>query len=104
MRIFELEPPPRYRLENPPLALAVVQLNFPILGRLQTLEGVTPLQDALTATFPYMQVVQVDQLEVVLGPGQSAFAPPQRSVGWRLTDDAGWVLNINPATAHLAIG
>ena len=104
--MFDLPTPERYRLDNPPLVLAVAQVNYPILGRLQSLEGITPLQEAIRGSFPYMQMVQVDQLAVVLGPTVEASSPAtaQRTIAWRFTDDAGWTLNINPASAQLAVG
>jgi uncharacterized protein (TIGR04255 family) len=104
MRIFDLPAPACYALDSKPLVLAVVQLNYPVVGRLQTLEGITPLQEALKGSFPFMHLVQVDQVEVVIAPGAPTVSPAQRSTGWRFSDDSGWILNINPAAAQLAIG
>jgi uncharacterized protein (TIGR04255 family) len=103
-RIFDIPAPRKYRLERLPLVLAVVQLNYPIVGRLQTLEGVTPIQEALKDVFPYMNRIQVDQLAVLVGPNAPTVGEPQRTVGWRFTDDSGWVLNLNPSSAHIAVG
>lgn len=103
--MFNLPEPSRYRLGNPPLVLAVAQATYPIQGRLASLEGITPIQDQIRQTFPYMGQVQIDQLAFVVGPAGAA-APPQtsRSTSWRFTDDSGWTADVGPSSTSLAVG
>lgn len=102
--VFELEPVPRYRLERPPLVQAVGQVRYPIVARLQTLEGIAPVQDALAMLFPYMQQQQRQQLSLIVGPGSEPVGGAQMTNTWLFTDDAGWRLTVAPDTATLEIG
>lgn len=103
--MFNLPDPGRYRLERPPLVLAVVQVQFPIIGRLQELAGITPIQEELRAVFPYMERLQTQQLTLAFTPG-AVVQPPlaETSVGWKLTDDQGWTVLIEPGAATVSIG
>lgn len=103
--MFDLAPVPRYRLARPPLVQAIVQITFPVRARLQTLEGVSPIQDRLETLFPYLNQQQIQAVQVVLGPG----APPGISGGearpsWQFSDDAGWVFALAADNASLSIG
>ena len=102
--MFDLPPVARYRLERPPLVQAVGQVRYPILARLQTLEGIAPVQDALNTLFPYMQQRQRQQVSLLLGPGAPPVSDAQTTNTWLFTDDAGWVLTVAPDTASLEIG
>jgi uncharacterized protein (TIGR04255 family) len=103
--MFDLAPVRRYRLARPPLVQAVVQVRFPVKAHLQTLEGVSPIQDRLETLFPYLNRQQTQTVAVVVGPG----APPGISGGeakpsWQFSDDAGWVFGLAPDNASLSIG
>jgi uncharacterized protein (TIGR04255 family) len=103
--VFNLPDPGRYRLAHPPLALAVVQVQFPIIGRLQELAGITPIQEELRAAFPYMERLQTQQFTLAIGPGAIAQPPlTETSIGWKFSDDHGWSLLIEPGTATVSIG
>jgi hypothetical protein len=45
--MLSVPPAPRFRMASAPLVEAVAQVNFPIVARLQSLEGIAPLRDAL---------------------------------------------------------
>jgi uncharacterized protein (TIGR04255 family) len=102
--MFELDAVARYRLARPPLVQAVGQVRYPILARLQTLEGIAPVQEALTTLFPYMQQQQQQQVSLIVGPGSQPVGGAQLTNSWVFNDDAGWVLTVAPDTATLQIG
>ena len=103
--MFDLPSPARYRLDRPPLVLAMAQVSYDVHARLATLEGIAPVQDHLEETFPYMQGVQEQELSFVLGPGGASVPPmaaPQQT--WRFSDDAGWSLVVAPHAATVSVG
>ena len=103
--MFNLPDPGRYRLERPPLVLAVVQVHFPIVGRLQELPGITPIQEELRDVFPYMERLQTQKLTLAFAPGVVAQPPlAETSIGWKFSDDQGWAVLIEPGTATVSIG
>ncbi len=57
--MFGLDPAPRYRLTRPPLVEALGQVRFPVRAKLNTLDGVAPVQERLDEVFPYMNQQQV---------------------------------------------
>jgi uncharacterized protein (TIGR04255 family) len=101
--MFELEAKPRYRLARPPLAQALAQVRFPVRARLQSLKGIAPVQEQLDDLFPFMQQAQVQQLQLVIGPGAPASAAGESTQHWVFTDDAGSTLELAPDTATLAM-
>jgi uncharacterized protein (TIGR04255 family) len=101
--MFEIEATPRYRLARPPLAQALAQVRFPLRARLQSLEGIAPVQEQLEDLFPYMQQAQIQQFQLVIGPGAPASASGESAQHWVFTDDAGSTLELAPDTATLAI-
>src|SRR5437868_2348553 len=102
--VFELEPVARYRLERPPLVQAVGQVRYPIIARLQTLEGIAPVQNALNDLFPYMEQQQRQEVSLLVGPGAPPFSGGQITNSWLFTDDVGWKLTVAPDAATLEIG
>jgi uncharacterized protein (TIGR04255 family) len=102
--VFELEPVGRYRLERPPLAQALGQVRYPIVARLQTLEGIAPVQESLSGLFPYMEQQQRQQLSLIVGPGSQPVSGAQTTSIWLFTDDVGWKLTVAPDMATLEIG
>lgn len=104
LAVFDLEPVRRYRLTRPPLVQALGQIRYPLRARLQTLDGVAPLQDRLVDLFPYMNQEQVQQVSLLVGPGGPAASESQTARTWRFTDDVGWALIVSADTATLSIG
>jgi uncharacterized protein (TIGR04255 family) len=102
--VFDLAPVRRYRLTRPPLVQALGQIRYPLRARLQTLDGVAPLQDLLVDVFPYMDQEQVQQVSLLVGPARPPTSETQTARSWRFTDDAGWSLVVSADSATLAIG
>jgi uncharacterized protein (TIGR04255 family) len=102
--VFDLPAPGAYRLERPPLATAIAQVSFPLIGRLQELAGVTSVQEALRPMFPYMERVQVSQVQV--GFRREGLESLQATTGlaWKFTDDDGWTATVEPGAATLSVG
>jgi uncharacterized protein (TIGR04255 family) len=104
LQVFGLEPIARYRLARPPLAQALGQVRYPVRARLQTLEGVAPVQERLEQHFPYMAEEQVQQVALLMGPTGPSAAEAQAERTWKFTDDIGWSLALSAHTATLAVG
>jgi uncharacterized protein (TIGR04255 family) len=102
--VFDLAPVGGYRLARPPLVQALGQIRYPVRARLQTLDGVAPLQDGLLELFPYMNQEQVQQVSLLLGPGMAPISEAQTARTWRFTDDTGWALVVAADAATLSIG
>ena len=99
--MFNLDPAPQYRLARPPLAQALAQVRFPLIGKLRTFEGITPLQDALTIDFPYME--RVVATGVNLSPG-GVEVQPEQEISWHLTDDEDRLVIVNSNSITLSLG
>jgi uncharacterized protein (TIGR04255 family) len=95
--------PARFHLRDAPLAQALVQVKFPLLARLETLAGVSPLQDRLADLFPYMNQQKVGELQVSVTPSGMV---PQSSTTTvtEFSDDDGWRLSVAPGEATLTAG
>ncbi len=102
--MFDLAPVGRYRLSRPPLVHALGQIRYPLRARLQTLDGVAPLQDRLLDLFPYMDQEQIQQVSLLVGPGMTPAGEAQTARTWRFTDDVGWTLIVAADAATLSIG
>ena len=98
-----LPDPPRYVMGRAPLAQVIIQVNFPVVARLQTLAGVAPLQDALADVFPYMSRNQIQQVALMVGPA-GPLAPESREA-WvnEFTNDDGWTLSVTESSASLSV-
>lgn len=98
--MFRLDPPERYRLERGPLAQAMAQVRFPLIARLNSPDGIAPIQDQLRDRYPYMAQRQEIAVQV------SSQGPPASAVGsvWELTDDDGRVVSISTGSATLSVG
>lgn len=83
---------------------ALGQARFPLRARLQTLDGVAPVQDRLEPLFPYMAQQQVAQVALLIGPAGGAAAEGETARTWRFSDDAGWTLIVAPDSATLSVG
>jgi uncharacterized protein (TIGR04255 family) len=86
------------------LAQALGQIRYPLRPRLQTLDGVAPLQERLVELFPYMNQEDVQQVSLLMGPGLQPASNTQMARTWRFTDDVGWALIVAPDATTLAIG
>lgn len=102
--MFGLDPAPRYRLARPPLVEALGQVRFPVRAKLNTLDGVAPIQERLDAVFPYMNQQQVQQVSLLIGAAGPAAAESQTAQTWRFTDDSGWSVVIAPDSATQSAG
>ena len=102
--MFDLEPVSRYRLALPPLIQALGQVRYPVRARLQTFDGIAPVQDRLLDLFPYMNQEQVQHVSLLLGPGAPPVSEAQTARTWRFTDDVGWAGIVAADSATLTIG
>lgn len=96
--------PPRFRMSAPPLVQAVVQVNFPIVSRFESVEGVAPLHSALFDLFPYLNQQIVQQVSLMIGPAGPATPQSAQATVYELTDDVGWKLSVTVSSATLEVG
>lgn len=103
--MFRLPRPAAYRMEHPPLAQAICQVQYPLISRVSTLDGISAFQDAVRGFLPYLEAVQQPQVALLFGPLGPA-APPgaMTTAAWKFTNDAGWLLSLEPGSATLAVG
>ncbi len=101
--MFELGPVRQYTLGRPPLAQALAQVRFPLLARLQTFEGVAPLQEVLLAEYPYMDKVAETGLAISIGQA-AALPPPETTTSWHFTDDDDYLIVLNANSLTLSVG
>lgn len=94
---------PRYRMTAAPLVHAVAQVNFPIMPRLQTVEGIAPLQERLGDLFPYMNQQIIQQVDLMVGPAGPATSNTQSGTIHIFTDDTGWSLQTTTQSATLSV-
>ncbi len=101
--MFRLDPPGRYRLARAPLAQALVQVRFPMIARLQTAEGIAPIQERLRDRYPYMTARNEIAVQPPTGPGGQ---PPviTGGVAYELTDDDDRIVTIGGGSATLSVG
>ncbi len=102
--MFGLDPAPKYRLTRPPLVEALGQVRFPVRAKLNTLDGIAPVQERLDEVFPYMNQQQVQQVSLLIGAAGAAAADSQTAQTWRFTDDSGWSVVIAPDSATQSAG
>lgn len=102
--MLSVPPAPRFRMTDAPLAQAVAQVNFPIVAKLQSLDGIAPLQDALLELFPYMAQQVVQQVSLMIGPAGPTVPESAQSVVHEFTDDEGWTLAVTVSSATLSVG
>jgi uncharacterized protein (TIGR04255 family) len=102
--VLSVPDPPRFRMQRAPLVQALVQINFPVVARVETLSGVAPLQDALADLFPYMNRNRVQQVSLMVGPAGPT--TPESAESWinEFTDDEGWTLSVTSTSASLSVG
>ncbi len=100
--MFGLDPAPSYHLARPPIVEALGQVRFPVLARLNSLDGIAPVQDRLERIFPYMKLEQVQQVSLFVGASGSSGGENRAIQTWRFTDDSGWSVIIAPDRATLS--
>jgi len=98
-----VEPAPRYLMGSAPLVQALAQVNFPIMPKLQTVEGIAPLQERLADLLPYMNQQVVQQVELLVGPAGPAAGNTQSATIYVFTDDGGWSLQVTTQSATLSV-
>jgi uncharacterized protein (TIGR04255 family) len=99
--MFELGPVGQYTLARPPLAQALAQVRFPLLAKLQTFEGVAPLQEALLAKYPYMDKLSEAGLSISFG--QAAAPLAEQTTSWHFKDDDGRLLAVSSNAMTLSL-
>jgi uncharacterized protein (TIGR04255 family) len=86
-----------------PLVQALAQVNFPIVPKLQTVEGIAPLQERLADLFPYMNQQIIQQIDLLVGPAGPAASSAQSGTIYVFTDDDGWSLQVTTQSATLSV-
>jgi uncharacterized protein (TIGR04255 family) len=99
--MFDLAPVDQYTLLRPPLAQALAQVRFPLLAKLQTFEGIAPLQDALAEEFPYMDNIIETGFSIAIG---QAAPQSQQMSSWQFKDDDDRLLLVNSNSMTLSLG
>lgn len=102
--MLDLPSPPRYRMTAAPLVQALVQVQFPIVTRLQTLDGAAAVQAALGGRYPYLAQNVVQQMSLMVGPAGPAAPQTSQNVVHELTSDDGWTLTLTVSSATLSVG
>ena len=102
--MLALPEPPPFKMTAAPLVQALVQVNFPIVPRLQNLEGVASVQEALAGKFPYLSQNLVQQMSLMVGPAGPAAPQTAQQVVHELTSDEGWALTLTVSSAALSVG
>lgn len=101
--MLNVDPAPRYRMTAAPLVQAVAQVNFPIVPRLQSLDGIAPVQDDLADLLPYLNQQVVQEVSLMVGPAGPVAPSAQSSTLNLLTDDKGWTLQVAVGSATLSV-
>lgn len=101
--MFELGHVGKYRLGRPPLAQALAQVRFPLIAKLQTFEGVAPLQEALQEEYPYMDKVVETGMAISVGQPAAAFQT-ETTNSWHFKDDEDRLIVLNSNSLTLSSG
>lgn len=101
--MLHVDPAPQYRMTAAPLVEAIAQVNFPIMPKLQTLDGIAPLQEHLSELLPYLNQQVVQQMEFTVGPAGPAGGSSQASTLNVFTSDDGWTLQVSVGSATLSV-
>lgn len=102
-KLFRLDPAPRYRLDRSPLVQVLGQVHFPMRPKLNTVDGIAPIQQGLEPIFPYMKLQQVQQVSLVVGSVGGINQASQIFQSWHFTNDSGWSLSVSPDSASLTV-
>ncbi len=102
--MLDLPSPPRYRMSAAPLAQALVQVKFPIITRLQTLDGAAAIQAALGNRYPYLAQDVIQEMSMMVGPAGPAAPQTSQNVVHELTSDDGWTVTLTVSSATLSVG
>lgn len=101
--MLHVDPAPQYRMTAAPLVEAIAQVNFPIMPKLQTLDGIAPLQEHLSELLPYLNQQVMQQVEFTVGPAGPAGGSSQASTLNVFTSDDGWTLQVSVGSATLSV-
>jgi uncharacterized protein (TIGR04255 family) len=101
--MLDLPSPPRYRMSAAPLAQALVQVKFPIVTRLQTLDGAAAIQAALEGRYPYLAQDVIQEMSLMVGPAGPAAPQTSQNVVHVLTSDDGWTVTLTVSSATLSV-
>jgi uncharacterized protein (TIGR04255 family) len=101
--MFDLGHVGLYRLQRPPLAQALAQVRFPLVAKLQTFEGVSPLQDALQDEYPYMDKVVETGMAISIGQPAAALQT-ETTNSWHFKDDEDRLIVLSPNSLTLSVG
>lgn len=102
--VFNVPEVGRFRLMRAPLAQALVQVTFPLVGRFQTLAGVAPLQEELADELPYMEQEQGTQFTFAINNVPVPSPQPESTITWKFSDDSGSTLAVAPGNVILSVG
>lgn len=103
--MFDLPHLESFQVERPPLAVAIAQVRFPLIARLQTLAGIAAFQERIAAFLPYMEKINQQQVLFSLDPLGSAMPPAtEQTSAWKFTNDADRILSLEPGSATLSAG
>lgn len=94
---------PHYRMTAAPLVQALAQVNYPIVPKLQTVEGIAPLQEQLADLLPYMNQQTIQQIDLLVGPAGPAASSSQSGTIYIFTNDDGWTLQVTTQSATLSV-
>ena len=102
--MLDLPSPPQYRMSAAPLAQALVQVKFPIVTRLQTLDGAAEIQAALDNRYPYLAQSTIQEMSLMVGPAGPAAPQTSQNIVHELTSDDGWTVTLTVSSATLSVG
>ena len=103
-KLLRVPLPGPYRLDQAPLAQAVVQVRFPVIAHLQSLAGVARLQDRLRSLFPFMEQRQEQQVNVQFNGGGLPAVQQMASTAWDFTsDEHPYRLAVDSGSATLTV-
>jgi uncharacterized protein (TIGR04255 family) len=100
--MFDLGHVGPYRLQRPPLAQALAQVRFPLVAKLQTFEGVSPLQDALMNEYPYMDKIVETGMAISIGQPAAALQT-ETTNSWHFRDDEDRLIVLNANSLTLSV-
>jgi len=89
-----------------PLLQALVQIRFPLLAHLQTVEGIARLQDRLKDRLPYLspRTGNPMALQLHIGVGGLGVDSSNSFAGWEFRDDFGHLLVVEAGALSLVAG
>jgi uncharacterized protein (TIGR04255 family) len=97
LELLSLPETPHVVFENPPLALALCQVQFANVLNVANPGFVAPFQQAIQELYPIAGQAEQVQIELGLAPGDVGVRGQARSQQWRFTDDTDdWTVVLTP--------